>query len=144
MLEKSKVYYFDLDGVLADFNAEENGVDRFESERGFFKNLKPITPNLMAVKILMLKGYKVRIITASPNENADTDKLEWLSKYIPKMKRKNIIMCRNGEVKAEFIKKIKKSILFDDYGKNCREWQSAGGTAYKVKDNRMLLKMTTQ
>ena len=41
----------------------------------------------MAVKILMLKGYKVRIITASPNENADTDKLEWLSKYIPKMKR---------------------------------------------------------
>jgi len=143
MLEKNKVYYIDMDGVLADFNAEENGVERFAVEPKFFRSLRPITPNLLAIRVLMLNGYKVKVLSASPNEGADKDKLDWLKEFLPKLKRKNIVLCRNGEVKANFVKKIEKSVLFDDYGKNCREWRSAGGQAFKVKDNRMMLRMVT-
>ena len=32
-----KNLYFDMDGVLADFNAEPDGVARFRDEKGFFK-----------------------------------------------------------------------------------------------------------
>jgi len=140
-MNKKLTYYIDMDGVLADFNAEPNGVERFAIEPKFFRALKPITPNLVAVKILMVQGYKVKVLSASPNKNADTDKIEWLESFLPKLKRKNIILCRNGEVKAKFVKKIKKSVLFDDYGLNCREWRANGGVAHKVKDNRMMLRM---
>jgi 5'(3')-deoxyribonucleotidase len=144
MLDKKKIYYFDLDQVLADFNIEPNGVERFRIEKGFFRRLRPITPNLLALKILMIKGYKVKVISASPNDSADKDKRDWLKEFAPKLKSRHIIICRNGDIKADYIKNIKKSVLFDDYGLNCRQWRNAGGTAFKVKDNRMLLRMVSQ
>ena len=143
MLDKKKVYYFDMDGVLFDFNGQENAMERFRVEKGFFKNLRPITPNLMAIKIMIAKGYKVKVLSASPNEQADQDKLLSLEKYIPELDKKNIIICRIGDVKANYVKKIKKSVLFDDYGKNCREWVASGGVAHKVRDKRMLLRMVS-
>ena len=143
MLDIKKEYYFDLDGVIADFNIEPNGVERFKTEKGFFRNLRPITTNLMAVKILMLKGYKVKVLTASPNNGADIDKLSWLEKYLPELKKKNIIICRNGEVKAKYVRKIKKSILFDDYGLNCRQFIANGGQAVKITTDRQLIRMVT-
>jgi len=143
MLDKKRTYYIDMDGVLFDFNAMKNGVKRFAVEPNFFRKLEPIRANIVAVKILMANGYKVKVLSASPNKNADEDKIFTLNKHLPKLKRKNIILCRNGEVKANFVRKIKKSVLFDDYGKNCREWREHGGIAYKVKDSRMMLTMVT-
>ena len=143
MLDKKKTYYIDMDGVLFDFNGEPNAVARFSVEKGFFKKLRPITPNLMAVRIMIAKGYKVRILSASPNEQADKDKLMSLAKHLPQLKRKHIILCRNGETKADYIKRMEKSVLFDDYGKNCREWVANGGIAYKVRDKRMMLEMVS-
>ena len=141
MLDKTKIYHCDLDGVLADFNIEPNGVERFRTEKGFFKNLKPIRRNLRAIKQMIRDGYIVKIISASPNKSADKDKREWLKFYLNEMPKKNIILCRNGEVKANFIKDIENSVLFDDYGLNCREWRASGGTAFKVRDDKMLLEM---
>ena len=37
MKNKRKNLYFDMDGVLADFNAEPDGLKRFETERGFLE-----------------------------------------------------------------------------------------------------------
>ena len=34
--------YCDMDGVIADFNNEPNALQRFDNEKGFFKNLKPM------------------------------------------------------------------------------------------------------
>ena len=72
------IYYFDMDGVLANFNAEPKAVSRFKTEKGFFYKLKPIKRNIELIYELIEKGEKVRILSASPNKRADKDKRKWL------------------------------------------------------------------
>ena len=84
--------YCDMDGVLADFNAEINAVERFKKEKGFFKRLKPFERNVRALRKLILnKNVNVYILSASPNARADKDKIKWLKKYMPFIKKENII-----------------------------------------------------
>lgn len=130
-MEKIKVY-FDMDGVLADFNAEKDAVDRFAVEKDFFKNLQPRQEWLRKAKSLISDGYMVRVITASPHEQADNDKKAWLQKWLPELPLENVFICRVGENKAEHVPQVKNAILYDDYGKNCKEWENAGGIAIKV------------
>lgn len=125
-------YYIDMDGTIADFNGEPDGVKRFKYERGFFNNLKPLKKNLQAVKRLARDGNNVFIITASPNERADGDKLNWLRKYLPEICAENIIITRLKENKAQAMKTTD-GILFDDYGKNCNEWVSFNDVNRAVK-----------
>ena len=73
----------------------------------------------------------IYILSASPNKQADKDKRAWIRQHLPFVKAYNVIICRNGENKADYMK-TKKGILFDDYGKNCREWQAKGNISYKI------------
>ena len=67
--------YCDMDGVIANFNAEPHALKRFAVEKGFFKTLKPMSKNLQALRVLnQLKGVNVYILSASPNRQADKDK----------------------------------------------------------------------
>lgn len=119
-----------MDGVLANFN-EPNALTRFQTEKGFFANLKPIKNNYLIVSKLIEMGVNVYILSASPNKQADNDKRKWLKRYIPNLKSNRIIFCRNGENKADFIRDIKKSTLIDDFTTNCIQWTLKGGVAYK-------------
>ena len=85
------------------------------------------------------------IISASPNEQADKDKMVWIQKYLPNVSIDNITLCRIGQNKAQIIEE-KYSIkidnncyLLDDYTKNLNEWESFGGLGIKrltsVADN---------
>lgn len=113
--------YFDMDGTIADFNGQTDAVKRFRSEKGFFKNLKPLEKNLQAVKRAIADGYDCYIITASPHRRADNDKIKWLIKYLPEMPTEKVIITRLGECKAHAMKTVD-GILFDDYDRNCKEW----------------------
>ena len=129
-LKKLNVYV-DMDGVLADFNNEPNALERFKTERDFFKVLKPIN-KFAFEQLLSREDVNVFILTASPNKQADKDKRAWLKYYYPKLKKSHIIICRLGQNKADFMK-TKTGILLDDYGKNCNKWREKGNVAIKIE-----------
>ena len=125
--------YCDMDGVLANFSRKVRAVERFENEKGFFKNLAPIKTNVESIKLLIENNYNVYILSASPNESADNDKIEWLKKYLPMIKNENIILMRNGENKADFVKTNENNLLFDDYSKNVNDFLNRGFDSVKIE-----------
>lgn len=133
---KKLVFYCDMDGVLADFNNEANALQRFKSEKGFFKNLQPIDVNIKGLKNLLFMGYDVKILSTSPHNRADREKRFWLQKHLPMIKKENMIFARPNEPKINYITSDKDiSVLIDDYGKNVREWLAGGGLhSIKITD----------
>lgn len=137
-----KRLFIDLDGTIAKFNVR-NALERFDKEKGFFANLKAYV-GYEVIDLLALTD-NVYVISASPNEQADQDKMIWLEKYLPNIRKENITICRIGENKAKVIEnKYSMTIdntcfLLDDYTKNLTEWESFGGKGIKrltkVSDN---------
>lgn len=134
--------FLDLDGTLAQFNVR-NALKRFDKEQGFFANLKAYK-YIELVNTLALE-QDLFIISASPNEQADNDKMFWLDKYLPNIKKENITLCRIGENKGIILQNKynitidRTCYLLDDYTKNLVEWEQLGGTGVKrltsVADN---------
>lgn len=134
--------FLDLDGTLARFNVP-NALERFDKEEGFFAKLKAYKG--IEVVNELAKTNKLFIISASPNEQADKDKMIWLEKYLPNINVENITICRIGENKAQIIMNKynitinEQCYLLDDYTKNLNEWENFGGKGIKrltfVSDN---------
>lgn len=139
-MEQVKIF-LDLDGTLARFNVR-NALNRFKVEKGFFEKL-------LAYKgieyINNLANDNMFIISASPNKQADIDKMTWINKYLPNIKKENIVLCRLGENKAKIINERlniaidRTCYLLDDYTHNLNEWETLGGVGIKrltsVADN---------
>ncbi len=126
--------FLDLDGTLARFNVK-NALERFDKEEGFFSNLLAYKGIEIVNELAMTN--QLYIISASPNTQADNDKMIWLEKYLPNVRLENITLCRLGENKAEIIQnkyniKINQECyLLDDYTKNLNEWETFGGKGIK-------------
>jgi 5'(3')-deoxyribonucleotidase len=139
---KMKKIFLDLDGTLARFNVR-NALERFATEKGFFAKLKAYK-NIEEINE-MAKNGNVYIISASPNTQADIDKITWITKFLPDLPMENICFCRLGQNKAQEIERVldikvdKTCVLLDDYTKNLTEWESVGGVGIKrltsVADN---------
>jgi 5'(3')-deoxyribonucleotidase len=128
-----KYLYCDMDGVLFDFEGEPNAMERFKIEKGFFTILKPIQKNIDKLRQLLRENPDdIFILSATPNEQADRDKFVALMNHIPELKVANIIFCRLGEDKAQYLKTpIEESALIDDYSLNLIKWKNAGGFPIK-------------
>lgn len=136
-----KKIFLDLDGTLAKFNVK-NALKRFDNEVGFFAKLGAYK-GIEEINEMAKKG-NVYIISASPNEQADLDKMTWIEKYLNNIPKANRLICRVGENKAEYLKTKgiqidKNCYLLDDYTKNLTEWETVGGVGIKritkVADN---------
>lgn len=134
--------FLDLDGTLARFNVR-NALERFDKEVGFFANLLAYK-GIEVINELALTN-QLFVISASPNDQADSDKMIWLEKYLPNIRQENITLCRLGQNKAQIIQSKynivinEECYLLDDYTKNLNEWESFGGKGIKritsVSDN---------
>ena len=126
---------FDLDNTLADFSGA-GGIEKMY-ERGFFAGLKPY-PNAIETLELLNETAELFILSACIDSGFCRDeKLEWIERYLPFIKKENIILIDIGLSKAiAFTRTTKKlidedCILFDDYGRNLEQWHDMGGTAIK-------------
>ena len=93
--------FLDLDGTLAKFNSKKNALERFDKEKGFFATLKPFKHIEIVNELALRQDIEIYIISATPNEQADSDKLIWINKYLNNIKQENICFCRLGKNKAK-------------------------------------------
>lgn len=149
-------YYFDMDGVLADWVDQYNQtvdlpLSQFSvlprSERdilkkdifsyNFFYNMRPIQSGLELILSLMDKGYDVCILSASGTVNKDEvirAKRDWIKKYIgdidamfvDKVEMKSNKMCPNTNI----------NVLIDDRQISIDAWIDAGGIGVLFTDTK--------
>lgn len=139
---KGKKWVLDMDDTIAHFNKEKNALRRFSNEKDFFLKLKP-TKLLLYLQIAIITKVidinDIYIVSVSPNEQADKDKLKWLDKHLQAIPRRNITFIWHWQDRAtQFMSKYHLSskdlsnyILIDDYTKNLLEWQKLGGKVLK-------------
>ncbi len=124
------VYYFDMDGVLADFHSTYTERSQALS-RDYLANLAPFVENVKTVRNLIAHGEKVYILTKAANEAAKTGKIDWLAKYIPEIMAEQFICIVGSGRKVDYIREA--GILVDDDIKNIRQWVKGGFEGYLVE-----------
>lgn len=128
----AKTYYFDMDGVLANFHkafATNKGVAL--SRKGM-ANLEPFEENVALVRELINLGIKVYILTKAANDEGMEGKIEWLAKYIPELDLEHFICIVGHGKKVDFIRED--GVLVDDDEKNLKPWAKAGHEVYLVEE----------
>ncbi len=122
--------YLDMDGVLAQFEQVPHAVERFATEPGFFRMLKPTRFALeLRERLDTLDTTNLYVLTATPHERADNDKRAWLEEHLPELASK-VVFVRDGKDKAQLARGG--HTLLDDYTENLKFWVESGGQAIKA------------
>lgn len=134
-------YYFDVDGVLADFHSVYDHKNRAQSlTYNFIRNLKPFEENVKLVKSLIASGHEVFISTMVANETTKKARIDWLSEVLPEIPKYKVITIVGHGNKADFMKTAD-GVLVDDKKENCKKWEKAGHKAIwlEVKGGKITL-----
>lgn len=122
-------YYFDVDGVLADFHSKYDHKRRAECVTyEFIRGLKPFTDNILLVKRLLASGNEVYISSLVANEETKRARFDWLAEMLPELAIDHIILIVGHGNKSQFMK-TKTGTLIDDKKANCKQWEKAGHKA---------------
>lgn len=113
------VYYFDMDGVLADFHSTYTCREQAYS-REYLASLKPFVHNVALIKDLIVKGNTVYIITKAANEEAKQRKIDWLSKHIPEFNLARFTCIIGHGKKVRYI--WEEDVLIGDNKRNTSAW----------------------
>lgn len=143
--------YFDMDGVLADFNKhvleliedpvcldqqqnshqdDEKIWEAIRSDPHFYLNLEPISEGVNLFYALWKRtDENCAILSALPKPhrnipNADSDKRAWAKKYLPKDVQVNLVTRADKPLFC----KSKNDVLIDDRKDNIENWEKMGGT----------------
>ena len=133
-----KRIYFDMDGVLVDFESGIAKLDEATKEEykgkldevpGIFSLMEPM-PGAVEVVRLLARNYDVFILTTSPwnNPTAASDKVQWVKKYMDDVFHKRLIITHRKDL-------LDGDYLIDDRGKNGAsefkgEWIKFGSEQY--------------
>ena len=124
-------YYFDMDGVLANFHKVPYSYHNAISY-DFLANLDPFMDMINIVKKLIAAGNEIFISSLAASEEAKAGKFEWLSKYLPEISVDHVIIMVGNAKKHEHMM-TEDGILVDDKKGNCRAWEKAGHKAIWVE-----------
>lgn len=124
-------YYFDMDGVLANFHKEPykyvNAINR-----QWIANLEPFMHNVQVLRNMISAGVEVYILSKCASENARLGKLDWLAKYVPELTEDRIIIIVGNGKKVDYMRTAE-GVLIDDDIKNTRPWMKAGYEAITLE-----------
>jgi len=119
-------YYWDMDGVLADFHTAYATDKATALKKDAMANLLPFIANVQTLRNLIADGHTCYILTKAANADGAQGKVEWLAKYVPEMDADHIIILTKGR-KVDAIRED--GILVDDDSANTRQWERAGHKA---------------
>lgn len=116
-------YYFDMDGVLANFHKAYATDKAVALKREAMANLEPFAENVAILNNLLAAGITCYILTKAANADGAQGKVDWLAKYVPMMDEAHIIIITKGR-KVDNMREA--GVLVDDDMTNCKQWTKAG------------------